>query len=127
MTEAPSRRASTAAEKPDGPPPTTTTSARATTVAEPGSSWMRFAIEFSEVKLTRSSRHDGRVPANDQPLDHGDGEEEEDRERGTHNDCRVEERRIEIVGGLDDQGPDAHGRTDPLAHNRSDHRRRGCN
>src|SRR5450432_3084538 len=66
-----------------------------------------------------------RIPADDEPLDRADDEEEAGGEGRADDDRGVEQRRVEGVGRLDDQRADPLVAADPLADDGADHRGAG--
>src|SRR4051794_13158352 len=103
-----------AAAMPAGPPPTTSTSACATTFTSRAGSRMDAVVACMKSPVRRALRSGVvRLPADDRALERHDREEEAAREAGAHRDGRVEQRRVEVVGRLDDHRADALGGADP--------------
>src|SRR5262245_11683495 len=113
-----------AADMPAGPPPTTSTSLRDATGTDTSGRRTRSPSSFMGMSRFRSM-HRSRLPAHDPAFEHRDGEEEAAGEDRAHDDRRIQQRRVEVVGGLDDQRADALRGADPFADDGADHRRGG--
>src|SRR5882757_1863355 len=94
---------------PAGPPPTTTRSDDAATGTRPEGSVTNPGVAVMGRSFSGVVRH---VPAQHASLDERDHAEEQCREGRADDDGGVEQRRIEIVGRLDDQRADTLGRAD---------------
>src|SRR5262249_55439418 len=133
VARAPLCAAATAAERPVGPPPTTSTSLRSTTGAERVASATvgDGTITISFVGAPRPAGPQPRgglrrallalLPRHDAPLGEADHREEHHGPGRGDAHRRVEERRAEVVGGLDDQGAQPQIGADPLADDRPQH------